>query len=85
MKVRVHIERLVLEGLPVGKEHARHLRAAVETELARLIERRGLSHEARQGVSVPRIQGPQARASRNPRGTGVEIARSIYAGIGRPK
>jgi hypothetical protein len=35
MTIRVHIERLVLDGLPLERRHAPAVRQAVETELAR--------------------------------------------------
>ena len=37
MKIRVHIERVVVEGLPLERRQAAEVRAAIESELARLM------------------------------------------------
>jgi hypothetical protein len=84
--VRVHIERLVLEGLPVTAAQGRRVQAAVEEELGRLIETQGVSRAVRLGGSVPRLEAPPARVSSgSPRATGRAIAHSVYASIGTPK
>ena len=37
MKIHVHIERLILDGLPLGPSGGSRVQAAVEAELARLL------------------------------------------------
>jgi len=83
--VRVHIERLVLDGLPVTAAQGPLVQAAVEAELTRLIETEGVSRGLRLGGSVPRMEAPFVRASSGDlRETGRAIARSVYRSIGRP-
>jgi hypothetical protein len=87
VKVRLHIERLILDGLPVSGDQAPSVRAAVETELARLIADGGLSHEVRSGGAVPGLRGGDIRieqASR-PARLGKQIAGAVYGGIGNKK
>jgi hypothetical protein len=43
MNVRLHIERLILDGLPLAEAGAPHVQAAIETELALLIAAGGVS------------------------------------------
>ena len=40
MNITIHIERLVLDGLPVRSHDARFVQAAIEAELAQLFARR---------------------------------------------
>lgn len=51
MKISVHVERLVLEGLPVSVSERPLLQAAIEAELTRLLRNGGLADEFRAGVS----------------------------------
>lgn len=82
MKVRLHIDRLVLDGLDVPYGARAALRAAVERELAGRIARGGLATALAAGTAVPSIGAPQMQASRNPVQLGTDIARAVYRGIG---
>ena len=55
MNVRLHIDRLVLDGVAVS-DRAR-LAASLEAELAHLIATRGL--EVGQGMAVPSVRAPE--------------------------
>ena len=55
MKVHLHIDRLVLEGIAVP--HRGKLQAAVERELASLIAERGLG--AVTSIAVPSMRAPE--------------------------
>jgi len=84
MKVRIHIERMVLDGPPMTRSQLDQLRSAVESELAQLVQSGHLSPEilaggAIRGISVPAI--PE-RAARAPVGLGNQIARAMFRGIG---
>lgn len=87
MRINVHIERLVLEGLPATAHQAAEIQRAVETELAGLLARGGLSRELRGGIAVPRVRagilqlGPDNRPAQLGRG----IARAVHSGIGDRK
>jgi hypothetical protein len=87
MKLQVHIERLVLEGLPVTSSHGPLIQQAVEKELARLLETRGLSDELRSGGAVPQVAAGslQFGTDQRPAGLGQGIARAVHQGIGQPQ
>jgi len=51
MNVDLHIERLVLDGVPLNRRQSVALKDALECELSRLLEHRGLASVA--GISVP--------------------------------
>ena len=85
MDIRVHIENLVLEGLPIERRQAAQVQAVVETELARLLAEGGISAELQSGGALP---SAPARAialdgKAGPARLGRQIARSVYGGIGR--
>jgi hypothetical protein len=87
MDIRMHIENLVLEGLPIERRRAAQVRAAVEAELARLLAEGGISAELQSGGALP---SAPARAiavdsKPDPAGLGRQIAQSVYSGIGRPQ
>jgi hypothetical protein len=82
MSIRVHIERLVLEGLPIGRHEGPLVQAAVEGELARLM---GEGAPAISGGAIARVSAPAVSLARNddPARLGQQIARSVYGGIGK--
>jgi hypothetical protein len=84
MKINLHIERLILDGLPVTSLQGPQVRAAVEAELARLLAADGLSHELRGGVAVPRVRAGaiQIGKENQPARLGQSIARAVHEGIG---
>lgn len=85
MRINVHIERLVLEGLPVTSLQVRQVQGSIETELARLLAGGGLSGELRGGIAVPKVRAGtlQLAADNHPARLGRGIARAIHEGIGR--
>ena len=87
MRINLHIERLVLEGLPVTSSEGAQVRAAVEKELASLLAAHGLSHDLREGVAVPRVRagGIQIGKESPPALLGQSIARAVHEGIGSSK
>ncbi len=80
--VRVHIDRLVLDGVHVGAADRPHLQAAIEAELARLIASGGLSPELAQGVALPSVRAPQIALARDAKQLGTSIAGAVYGGVG---
>jgi hypothetical protein len=84
MRIRLHIERLVLDGLP-ATDRAR-LRAAVESELARLLAAGGLGRGLAAGGAMARLSAPPIRLERSgrPDALGRAVARSVHARIGGP-
>jgi len=87
MKIKVHIERLVLEGLPVTSLQARQVQGTLETELARLLATSGLSYELRGGIAVPSVRaaGIEVPRDNHPARLGREVARAVHGAIGGRK
>ena len=81
MTVHVHIDRVVVEGLPLVSRDRPALGAGIESELGKVL---GTSRWPAHGVAVRRVSGspiaPVARATAPAWGTA--IARSIGDGIG---
>ena len=84
MNIRLHIERVVLDGLPVSQAGGPHVQAAIETELARLIAVGGVSTEFHAGQAVPVRGGDiQMTAGTNHADLGRRIAGALYGGISK--
>jgi len=85
VNVKLHIERLTIDGAglaPGGKER---LLAAVEAELARLIARDGIAREYRAGGAAPALRaGTIGTPPKNPAQFGIEIARAVHSGLKNP-
>jgi hypothetical protein len=86
MRLRVHIERLVLEG-PLSVVDGRHVKASLARELSRLLSSGGLHPELRAGAALPAIPAGAYDPPRDASASqiGQQIARSVHAGIGPPK
>lgn len=87
MNINLHIERLVLDGLPVKRNQAPHVQMAVEAELTRLLAENGLSTDLQAGgaVSGIRANGIQFTEDSGPSEIGTQIAQSVYGGIGKER
>jgi hypothetical protein len=87
MKINVHIERLILEGLPVTTLQGSKIQRAVEGELTRLLTWGGLSDELRSGIAVPQVRAGAIHLSKEtaPDELGRGIAQAVYGGIGRTR
>ena len=85
MNINVHIERLVLDGLPVTSSQGSLVQAAVEAELARLLTAEGLSADCLAGGAMPSLRagGIHLMKDSNPTQLGQQIARAVHVGIGR--
>lgn len=82
--IKVHIEHLVLEGLPVERRHGPQVQAAVEAELSRLMSEGGLSPELASGGAVPSVRADVIKSvGKSPAQIGRQIARSVYGGMNR--
>jgi hypothetical protein len=85
MKINLHIERLVLDGLPIAHHQVPLVQAALETELRRLFADKGMhsrlnfSSGASPRVAAPTIQG----LNDNPVRTGEQIARAVHGSFTR--
>jgi hypothetical protein len=83
MKIRVDIERLILDGIDIPAGQRPRLQAAVETELTRLLSTGGLNSVLTSGGSLPSVRVQALNYSGdNPAQLGKQIARSVYGGLG---
>jgi hypothetical protein len=83
VKVNVHVERLVLEGMKPGPRERSILRSAFTAELSRLVAAGGLNPSFARGASVPAVPaGPLGPgAAFDAKEAGTRIARAVYAGL----
>jgi hypothetical protein len=86
MRINLHIERLVLDGLPETGPPGR-VQAAIESELARLLAAGSLKSDLLAGGAVSSIAAPAAPAIQlsgdtNGSGLGAALAGAVYSGIG---
>jgi hypothetical protein len=84
MKLNIHIERLVLEGLPVGGNDAQRVWAAVTAELERLIRAHGVSTALHSAGAVRELHAEELKVGErsSARRLGTQIARSVYGSFG---
>jgi hypothetical protein len=85
MNINLHIERLVLDGIPLGPGQRPLLQAAMEAELTRLLASGGLSDALQSGGTLfsVRTAGIQLTNNGNPAQLGEQIAGAVYGGIGK--
>jgi hypothetical protein len=83
MRINLHIERLVLDGLPEMGRPA-HVQAAVEAELARLLKAGRLNTDLLAGGAMSSIGAPAIRLTgeTNAAQLGAALAGAVYSGIG---
>jgi hypothetical protein len=81
MNIHLHIERMVLDGLPVSGGEAANVQAAVEAELARLLAGELVAPHSSSAVGT--VAGGEIRIP--PRMTarqlGGEIGRSVFRNV----
>jgi hypothetical protein len=87
MRIRVRIDRVILDGVPIAAAQARSVRAAIESELGRLIVEQGLpgglAGGRPRGGTTPSLRAPDTRVTReHPAGTGRRIAGAVYRSLG---
>jgi hypothetical protein len=82
MIVNLHIERLVIDGLGVGRHEGPRIEAALTAELTRLIGEGGLGSGFGQAAMPPLIRTePVIRPAGDVAGFGAQIGRALYGGI----
>jgi hypothetical protein len=84
MNIELHIERLILDSLPIERSQAPHIQAAVESELTRLLTENGLAASLQGGGAVSSVQANaiQLAPGSSPAQMGAQIAQSVYGSIG---
>lgn len=87
MNIHLHIERLILDGLPIGAGQGALVQAAVEAELSRLLVQGGIAPSLQSDGAVPsvRAEAIQLTAQSTPAQMGQQIAHSVYAGMGEAR
>jgi hypothetical protein len=85
MNINLHIERLVLDGIPLGPGQRPLLQTAVEAELTRLLSKGGLNNALQSGGALYNVRtaGIQLADDRIPARLGQQIAGAVYRGIGK--
>lgn len=85
MNINLHIERLVLDGLPIAHHEGSLVRAAVEAELSRLLTAQGLSPALLNGGAMPAVRGDsiQLASESSPSQLGTQIAQAVYGGLSK--
>lgn len=83
MRINLHIERLVIEGLPLEQAHASLVQSAVQQELAQLLGSKGIAPALMTGGAMSQAQGSNLRVGResSPRQLGTQIANSVHEGL----
>jgi hypothetical protein len=84
MNLRVHVDRLVLDGVPVEPHAGPKLQAAVEAELTRLLAAE-VPPRLFTGAAVPVLRVPSAPLPPDglPSRLGVQVARALYRSLSR--
>jgi hypothetical protein len=81
MKIHIHIDRLVLEGLPVDRHSAPLIQEAVQTELSRLFVDSGASSSLLSSSgAIPSLRTApiQVAAQSQPDAVGYEVANAVH-------
>jgi hypothetical protein len=80
MKISVHIERLVLDGLPLERRDGPIVSAAVERELVRLFNSGALAPALLSSNAVPRLKAPsiELQEAVSPKQLGQQIAAAVH-------
>jgi hypothetical protein len=83
MQIVVHIERLVLDGLPITGRDAAVLGEAVRQELAQLLAAGGIAPALQAGGAVASVPVQSVgRPYGSPVDTGARVASAAYRGFG---
>lgn len=82
--VSLHIERLVIAGVPLAGGEAVQLQRSMEREFVRLLRRDGVGGAPR-GTAVPELAAPPIQLSTpfSPAEVGRQIARSVHESLTR--
>jgi hypothetical protein len=85
MNIKLHIDRLILDGIAIPHSQRPLLQAAVEAELSRLITAEGLSSQLMNDGAIPQVSASNLPLNPNssPTQLGQQIAQSVYGGIGQ--
>lgn len=85
MEINLHIERLILDGLPIDPMDGAMVQAAIEGELVRLLAERGLAESLLSGGALRSVPCPdiQVKTSDGPNRLGRQIAGAVRESLGK--
>jgi hypothetical protein len=85
MNIKLHIERLILDGISPSPVEPPLLQAAIEAGLTRLLANGGLSDALQSGGALDNVRtaGIQLTRDGGPAQLGEQIAGAVYGGIGK--
>jgi hypothetical protein len=85
VNIQLHIERLILEGLPLEPGQRQALQAAIESELTRLLTDGGLAASFTNGSALPHLRTGDLHLTTpmEPAHLGGQIAHAVYGGLGQ--
>lgn len=80
----VHIDRLVLDGIPLYQADSPRFQRAIEGELAQLLREGGISHDLMTGGPRPNLpdHSPVLTMDKDSKIAGKQIAKEVYRRIG---
>ena len=84
MNINLHIDRLVLDGIPLDSYQRPVLQQALQGELVRLLANGNLNPDFAGGIAIHRLTVPDIQLAENSQPTqlGQQIAGALYGGIG---
>jgi hypothetical protein len=83
MKINLHIERVVLDGVAVSSTDRPEFQARLKAELAQLLRAGGLSDELRNGATLTHLRAGVVQISNKngPAKLGTDVARAVHQGL----
>jgi hypothetical protein len=83
VKIVLHIERLVLDGVALDASAADVVRASLIRELTQMLSTGSVPSVFSRGEALPRVQAPEVTLTRaeGPSLIGRNVARSVHAGL----
>jgi len=83
MKINVHIDRIVLDGLPVDRHSSPIIQEAIQAELSRLFAESENSQGLLSGGAIPTLRTASIQISEQsaPNTLGRSIAKSVHGGF----
>jgi hypothetical protein len=81
VKIHLHIERLVLDGLPIATSERPLFQAAMEAELTQLLQNAALVKQLPTSTAFLRAPAIHAGKNTHPRMLGRAIAHAVNSGL----
>lgn len=83
MKINLHIERLVLDHLPVNVGEGARVQSALVADLTQRLQRDGLRGDASVGRAIANVRPPAIQITNNMSGKnlGRKISKAVYRGV----